>query len=124
MASAVTSSRLIFVAVPSSSFREVVKQVVQFAPADAMYVSTTKGIESGSFQFMSQILAEEAPNAKIGVLSGPNLAKEIANQHLTGTVIASNYEDVRETVKEFLRVQNLFASIPMTICLELSLAVH
>lgn len=100
---AVTDSRVIFVAVPSSSFRDVVKQVVKFAPTDAMLVSTTKGIESGTFLFMSQILGEEAPAAKIGVLSGPNLAKEIANQHLTGTVIASNHEDVRETVKDILR---------------------
>ena len=103
MESAVAASSVIFVAVPSSSFREVVQQVVKFAPADAIYVSTTKGIESGTFQFMSQILSKEAPYSKIGVLSGPNLAKEIANQHLTATVIASNFEEVRETVKEYLR---------------------
>jgi glycerol-3-phosphate dehydrogenase (NAD(P)+) len=103
MESAVTASSVIFVAVPSSSFREGVRQVVKFAPAGAIYVSTTKGIESGTFQFMSQILSKEAPNAKIGVLSGPNLAKEIANQHLTATVVASNFEEVRETVKEYLR---------------------
>ena len=46
---------------------------------------------------------EESPNSKIGVLSGPNLAKEIASKHPTGTVIASNIEEIRETVKEVLR---------------------
>jgi glycerol-3-phosphate dehydrogenase (NAD(P)+) len=48
-------------------------------------------------------LTEEAPLARIGVLSGPNLAKEIAKKHPTGTVIASNYEEVRETVQRILR---------------------
>lgn len=103
METAVTSAAVIFVAVPSNSFREVVKQVVEFAAADAMLVSTTKGIEAGTFDLMSQILREEAPEAKLGVLSGPNLANEIAANHLTGTVIASNNEEVRETVKDILR---------------------
>lgn len=103
MEAAVTSAAVIFVAVPSNSFREVVQQVVKFAPDDAILVSTTKGIEAGTFDLMSQILREEAPGAKFGVLSGPNLAKEIAANHLTGTVIASNDEEVRHTVKEILR---------------------
>ena len=103
MADAVTKSSLIFVAVPSSSFREVVKQIVVFAPDDVMLISTTKGIEPSSFKLMSQVLDEESPNSKIGVLSGPNLAKEIASKHPTGTVIASNIEEIRETVKEVLR---------------------
>ena len=52
---------------------------------------------------MSQILIEEAPKAVVGVLSGPNLAKEIASKNLTGTVIASNHEEVRKRVKEILK---------------------
>lgn len=103
MAAAVSDSKLIFVAVPSSSFRQVVKSVVAHAPTQAILVSTTKGIEAGSFLLMSQILSEQAPLAKVGVLSGPNLAKEIALKHLTGTVIASNHEEVRETVKSVLK---------------------
>ena len=103
METAIASASVIFVAVPSSSFREVVKQIVQFASKEAMLISTTKGIEAGTFKLMSQILSEEALNAKVGVLSGPNLAKEIASNHLTGTVIASNSEEVRDIVKEILR---------------------
>ncbi|MEQ8409185.1 MAG: NAD(P)H-dependent glycerol-3-phosphate dehydrogenase [Gammaproteobacteria bacterium] len=102
MAEAVTDADVIFVAVPSKSFREVVSKLVEFAPPGAMLVSTTKGIEPGTFLLMSQILQQESPKAKVGVLSGPNLAKEIALKHLTGTVIASPHEDVRERVKEIL----------------------
>jgi glycerol-3-phosphate dehydrogenase (NAD(P)+) len=102
MKAAVEHSELIFVAVPSTSFRSVVKQLVQYAAPQVTLVSTTKGVEAGTFMLMSQILTEEAPEARVGVLSGPNLAKEITKKQLTGTVIASNDEKVREAVKSVL----------------------
>jgi glycerol-3-phosphate dehydrogenase (NAD(P)+) len=103
MKAAVEGASVVFVAVPSTSFRNVVQQLVQFTSPEAILISTTKGIEAGTFMLMSQILAEESPGSKIGVLSGPNLAKEIAKGHLTGTVIASSDEDVREKIKELLK---------------------
>ena len=103
MEAAVAVSDIIFVAVPSSSFRQVVQSVAVHAPAQAMLVSTTKGIEPGAFKLMSQILGEELPEARVGVLSGPNLAKEIASKHLTGTVIASSHDAVRELVRDVLK---------------------
>jgi glycerol-3-phosphate dehydrogenase (NAD(P)+) len=103
MAAAVKDSSLIFVAVPSSSFRQVVRDMVPHLAQSTVLVSTTKGIESGSFDLMTQILHQEAPNAKVGVLSGPNLAMEIAKKNLTGTVIASPDEQVRELVKSALK---------------------
>lgn len=103
MAAAVQGSKLIFVAVPSSSFRQVVRDMVQYLSDGTVLVSTTKGIESDTFYLMSQILNQEAPEAKVGVLSGPNLAKEIAEKNLTGTVIASTDEEVRELVKSVLK---------------------
>tara|TARA_B110000858_G_scaffold198463_1_gene265314 strand:+ start:13584 stop:14615 length:1032 start_codon:yes stop_codon:yes gene_type:complete len=103
MAAAVNNSGLIFVAVPSSSFRQVVRDMVPHIQEGAVLISTTKGIESGSFDMMSQILNQEATSAKVGVLSGPNLAKEIAKKDLTGTVVASSDEAVRELVKNVLK---------------------
>lgn len=103
MEEAVAGAQLIFVAVPSASFRAVVTDLISFAAGDAMLVSTTKGIEAGSFLLMSQVLRELAPNAPIGVLSGPNLAKEIAASQLTGTVIASADIVVREAVQDALK---------------------
>jgi glycerol-3-phosphate dehydrogenase (NAD(P)+) len=100
---AVEDSELIFVAVPSAYFRIVVKDMQQWSRADVMLVSTTKGIEADSFKLMSQILREEVPAARIGVMSGPNLAKEIAAKNLTGTVIASEHVSVRETVQRVLK---------------------
>jgi glycerol-3-phosphate dehydrogenase (NAD(P)+) len=103
MADAVKGSGLIFVAVPSLSFRQVVRDMVPHISEDTVLVSTTKGIESGSFDMMTQILNQEAPKAKVGVLSGPNLAMEIAKKDPTGTVIASSDEQVRKLVKSALK---------------------
>jgi glycerol-3-phosphate dehydrogenase (NAD(P)+) len=94
---------MIFVAVPSSSFRSVVQQLRPLLPDGIILITATKGIEAKTFHLMSQILAEEVPTARIGVLSGPNLAKEIANHSPTGTVIASSDAEVRHLVQETLR---------------------
>ncbi|MEZ5491836.1 MAG: NAD(P)H-dependent glycerol-3-phosphate dehydrogenase [Gammaproteobacteria bacterium] len=102
MRTAVSEADIVFVAVPSHSFRAVVRLMRHFFPPTSMLISTTKGIERGTFLLMSEILRQEAPLAKVGVLSGPNLAKEIARRDLTGTVIASEHASVRETVKEIL----------------------
>ena len=90
-------------AVPSAYFRAVVRDVVKVCRSDAILISTTKGIEAGTFNLMSEILRQESPEARIGVLSGPNLAKEIAAKNLTGTVIASENASVRELVQKVLK---------------------
>ena len=103
MQEAVANAEVIFVAVPSAYFRAVVRDVVKVCRSDAILISTTKGIEAGTFNLMSEILRQESPEARIGVLSGPNLAKEIAAKNLTGTVIASENASVRELVQKVLK---------------------
>ena len=80
--------------------------------AGKMLVSTTKGIEARTFKLMSQILEEIAPDARIGVLSGPNLAKEVADHALTATVIASEDEELCLCVQQALhgRTFRVYAS--------------
>ncbi|HVK99859.1 MAG TPA: NAD(P)H-dependent glycerol-3-phosphate dehydrogenase [Dongiaceae bacterium] len=99
---AVQDSTIIFVAIPSKAFRTVIKQARPFLHDGHILVSTTKGIEEDGFLMMSQILEQESPCGRIGVLSGPNLAKEIAQRVLTSTVVASEHEDVRTRVQSVL----------------------
>ncbi|MCY4358203.1 MAG: NAD(P)H-dependent glycerol-3-phosphate dehydrogenase [Gammaproteobacteria bacterium] len=103
---AVAASNMVFVAVPSNSFRSVVKQLQTYVASNTILVSTTKGIEAGRFLLMSQVLDEECPGSRIGVLSGPNLAREIAAGHPTGTVIASTDKNVQATVREVLKSEH------------------
>jgi glycerol-3-phosphate dehydrogenase (NAD(P)+) len=100
--SAIQGAELIFVAIPSPSFRSVVQQIKTLVTPEQGVISTTKGIEGATFSLMSQILKEELPGARVGVLSGPNLAKEVAQHHLTATVIASDDEQLRADVQSAL----------------------
>jgi glycerol-3-phosphate dehydrogenase (NAD(P)+) len=66
-------------------------------------VTTAKGIEPEKFLLMSQVLELFFPDNPIGVISGPNLAKEVAAKQLTGTVIASDNEALRQQVQDILQ---------------------
>ncbi|KTB66896.1 NAD(P)H-dependent glycerol-3-phosphate dehydrogenase [Pseudomonas syringae] len=104
-------SELIFVALPSSALRAVLSPHVERLNGK-MLVSLTKGIEAQSFKLMSQILEEIVPQARIGVLSGPNLAREIAEHALTATVVASEDEALCQQVQAALhgRTFRVYAS--------------
>ena len=102
MALAVSGCHLVFVSIPSHSFRTVVKQIKPYLAEDAMVISTAKGIEPEGFTLMSQILEQELAGHRIGVLSGPNFAKEIVQQQQTGSVIASEDDSVIGCVQQTL----------------------
>jgi glycerol-3-phosphate dehydrogenase (NAD(P)+) len=106
-----TESELIFVALPSSALRSVLAEHAGLLTGK-MLVSLTKGIEAHTFKLMSEILEDIAPQARIGVLSGPNLAREIAEHALTATVVASADEDLCARVQEVLhgRTFRVYAS--------------
>ena len=103
--------QLIFVALPSSALRQALQPVAELL-GGKLLVSTTKGIEAQSFLLMSQILEDIAPQARIGVLSGPNLAREVAEHALTASVIASEDEDLCQQVQAALhgRTFRVYAS--------------
>ncbi|MDP0588403.1 MAG: NAD(P)H-dependent glycerol-3-phosphate dehydrogenase [Candidatus Endonucleobacter bathymodioli] len=90
-----------FIAIPSRFFREVVKQAAPMLEGKIV-VSTTKGIEPESFDLMSQILVEELNQVRVGVLSGPNLAKEIVAKEVTATVIASKDNELCQIIQKVL----------------------
>lgn len=98
---AVRNRDIILVAIPSHSFRDVLRQIKPFISAQAV-ISLTKGIEAKTFSFMSDIIEQELPEVPFGVLSGPNLAKEIVAGQPAGTVIASDSELVRYAVQQAL----------------------
>lgn len=99
---AVSGAEAVFLAIPSKAFRDVIREHADDFEDGQAVISLTKGIEQDGFLLMSEILQQEIPHTRIGVLSGPNLAQEIANRDLTATVIAATDPDVRELVQEVL----------------------
>ncbi|MBR9828565.1 MAG: NAD(P)H-dependent glycerol-3-phosphate dehydrogenase [Oceanospirillales bacterium] len=102
LAQALVDVEAVFIAIPSGAFREVLRRAAPMLTPEQYLISTTKGIEAGTFCLMSQVVEQECPQARVGVLSGPNLAKEVAQKQLTATVIASADAELRECVQKLL----------------------
>ncbi len=96
----VAKSDIVVISVPSHSFREVTRIAAPYIHKNAIVISTTKGIEADTFCLMSQILEQELNEVRIGVLSGPNFAKEIIQNQFTGSVVASDHEEIFEIVRQ------------------------
>jgi glycerol-3-phosphate dehydrogenase (NAD(P)+) len=102
-----SGAEIVVLAVPSQSLRENLRGLLPYLDHHSIFLSAIKGLEKISANRMSQIMEEELPEAfhsRISVLSGPNLAKEIAHGMPASTVIASRDEAVA------LKAQELFMS--------------
>jgi glycerol-3-phosphate dehydrogenase (NAD(P)+) len=88
--------------VPSHGLREIAFAIGRFMTGEHVIVHATKGIERESYKRMSEVVREETCVRKIGVLSGPNLARELALRQPTGTLIASHYDDVVQRCQRLL----------------------
>jgi glycerol-3-phosphate dehydrogenase (NAD(P)+) len=81
--------RAYLLAVPSAHLRQTLRQLAPVLDPNATLLSLVKGIEADSHLRMSQVVEEELPGRALAVLSGPNLAREIAAGKPAGTVVAS-----------------------------------
>ena len=92
---------IIFIATPSIIFEQIMHRISKLIDNKAYVISCTKGILENPFRSMIDVIQNKIKN-DVGVLSGPNLAKEIAQNKIAGTVIASNNEDLIKLVKDAL----------------------
>jgi glycerol-3-phosphate dehydrogenase (NAD(P)+) len=89
----------VYLSVPSQSLRENLKDWGSLIPADALVVSLMKGVEKDSGLRMSQVIAESGiDQSRIVVISGPNLALEIAAEQPAASVAASSSLDSAKQV--------------------------
>jgi len=90
-----TEAELIVFVTPSMALREVASNLWSHrSNSSAVLLSGTKGIEHGSGMRMSEILEERFPDNTIAVLSGPNLAIEVAQGRPCATVVGCRNHEV------------------------------
>jgi glycerol-3-phosphate dehydrogenase (NAD(P)+) len=89
-AEALAGADVAVLAVPSQTMRENLEQCKHAIEPDTTLLSLAKGIETGTLLRMSQVITQVtgADASRVAVLSGPNLAKEIAARQPAATVIA------------------------------------
>jgi glycerol-3-phosphate dehydrogenase (NAD(P)+) len=85
---AVRDASLVVMAVPSAGFRDIARSLSLHLEPGAVLMSLTKGLERGTGRRMSEVLADLAPDHAVSVLSGPNLAGEIAAGQPAASVVA------------------------------------
>lgn len=85
---AVVGAEIVAMAVPSHVFRPVMAEVAPCLDAGVPVISLSKGLEQGSHRRMSEIVEELAPGHPVGVLTGPNLAREVLGGSPAAAVLA------------------------------------
>jgi glycerol-3-phosphate dehydrogenase (NAD(P)+) len=95
---AVAAASVVVMAVPSHAYREIFRGVAPMLADGAPVVSLTKGIEMDSLKRMTEVMEDEASldPSRVAVLSGPNLAKEIARRQPSATTVACEDEGQAE----------------------------
>ncbi len=101
----ISGADLLLVATPSAIFENIVKRLKPLVQDNMHIVSCTKAIAKNPMRTMTEIISHELETVigdQFGVLSGPNLAKEIANEKVAGSVIASHNAELKALIKNAL----------------------
>lgn len=91
---------------PSKFTREIVKQYKPFVKNQGIIVCS-KGFEAETLKTLDEVLKEELPNNKIGVLSGPSHAEEVSVLIPTALVVASEDTELAESIVEIFKSEKM-----------------
>ncbi|WP_350349624.1 NAD(P)H-dependent glycerol-3-phosphate dehydrogenase [Agromyces sp. G08B096] len=102
---ALAGAEQVYVSVPSQSLRENLRAIAPHLHAEAAVVSLMKGVEKASGLRMSEVIADVLPidQSQIAVISGPNLALEIAKEQPTAAVVSSSSLETAQAVASVAR---------------------
>jgi len=100
----VTDADAVLVAIPSDNFRAVLSSVADRLPSGAPLISLTKGLERETRLSMTEVCREVAPGRPTGVLTGPNLAREIVAGQAAASVLALDDQAPNSWLQPLLNV--------------------
>lgn len=107
LAEAVGGADVLVMGVPSHGFREALRDCSEHLRAWVPVVSLTKGLELGTRKRMTEVIQDELPGHPYGLLTGPNLAKEILAGDAAASVIAMSDSNVSKELQRIFST-NLF----------------
>ena len=103
---AIEDSEMILHVTPSKFTRDTVKQYKEYVTNQPIIICS-KGFEQATLETLDEVIQEEMPQAKIGVLSGPSHAEEVSVAIPTLLVVASKHEDVLKLVQDTFMCENM-----------------
>jgi glycerol-3-phosphate dehydrogenase (NAD(P)+) len=97
---AVCTADLLVMGVPSHGMRHTARELAACLRPWVPIVSLSKGLEQGTRLRMTEVLQQELPGHPCGVLTGPNLAKEILAGGAAASVVAMEDDTIAEALQE------------------------
>jgi glycerol-3-phosphate dehydrogenase (NAD(P)+) len=85
---------IILVATPAQNLREAAAAIAPYLVVTKPVIACAKGIERGTHKFMTEVIAEAAPNAIPAILSGPSFADDVAHGLPTAVTLAAQDEEL------------------------------
>lgn len=98
---AVGSAGLIVLAVPSQYLRGVIRQLARLPLQGKRFLNVAKGIETTTLKRMSEVIHDELGSVPLAVLSGPNIAAEIAKGQPASSVVASSRAELAADIQRW-----------------------
>lgn len=100
------NSSLVISAIPTQYLRQTWKRLAPHLPSKIPIVSVTKGIETETLERPSEIIIDSTKNKNpVAVLSGPNIAAELAKYHPASCVVAADDSALAERVQRLMTTQ-------------------
>jgi glycerol-3-phosphate dehydrogenase (NAD(P)+) len=103
LADAFNHSHIYVLAIPAQQLRPMLAEWKPLVSADAIVVSTLKGIEISTQMRMTEIIEEMWGASKVGVITGPNLADELVLRQPAGAVAAAATQELAEFIRQLFR---------------------
>jgi glycerol-3-phosphate dehydrogenase (NAD(P)+) len=100
---AVRDADVVIMGVPSQAMRDTAREVGRHIRAWVPLISLSKGLEPGSGLRMTQVIEQELPGHPAGVLSGPNLAREVMAGYAAASVIAMEDEVIVQELQAIFK---------------------
>ncbi|GAC1424913.1 MAG: NAD(P)H-dependent glycerol-3-phosphate dehydrogenase [Ktedonobacteraceae bacterium] len=109
IAEAAQHKDMLLLVTPSQRMRENVRLLAPYITKNTLLVSASKGIEISTLKRMTEVIGEEIPTSytQIAALSGPNIAREVAEEKPTAAVVAAQDQDVAAEVQKLLSTSHL-----------------
>ena len=102
----INGSDIVFHVTPSKFTRETIKKYKEYI-SNQPIIMCSKGFEEETLYTLGQVVKEEIPNVKYGILSGPSHAEEVAIDIPTAMVMASEDEKLQDLVQELFMNENM-----------------
>jgi glycerol-3-phosphate dehydrogenase (NAD(P)+) len=104
---AVEPARLVILAIPAQYLRSVIRRLPHPLLKGKALLNVAKGVEQRTGKRMSEVVREELGRVPLAVLSGPNIAAEIASGHPASSVVASEAARLAAKIQQWLMGERL-----------------